>query len=88
MNWKGIAKAYHKEMVSGKKRVISLLSNKIIVHKNVFPSNLKEDLTSKMIARNLHPKKGDSALDMGTATGIFALILAKWGVKKVIATRY
>ncbi|MFZ2151174.1 MAG: methyltransferase [Candidatus Absconditicoccaceae bacterium] len=66
-------------------RIIDFLGEKIIVNKNVFPLDSEFSHSSMMTAQNI-PYGLNTVLDIGTGTGVQAIIAAKRGAKKVLAT--
>jgi methylase of polypeptide subunit release factors len=67
-----------------KKRIVNFLGTKIIIHKNVFPVVSLFSFSSEITARRI-PENAGAVLDVGTGTGVQAIISAKKGAKKVIA---
>lgn len=65
-------------------RVVDFMGYKIIVHKNVFPVDSPFSYSSKITAKRISKNVG-TVLDIGTGTGVQAIISAKRGAKKVIA---
>lgn len=66
------------------KRTAHFLGYKFIIHKNVFPVDSPFSFSSKITAKRI-PKDVKSVLDVGTGTGVQAIIAAKKGAKKVLA---
>jgi len=73
-----------KDVTSKKKRIVNFLGYKLIINKKVFPVDSDFSLSSKIIAKQI-PKNPGKVLDIGTGTGVQAIIAAKKGAKKVIA---
>ncbi|MCA9459950.1 MAG: tRNA (adenine(22)-N(1))-methyltransferase TrmK [Nanoarchaeota archaeon] len=69
---------------NGEKRVATFLGHNIIIHNNVFPVDSPFSFSSKVTAKNI-PKNSKLVLDIGTGTGVQAIVAAKNGAKKVIA---
>jgi len=67
-----------------KKRIVNFLGIKIIIHKNVFPVVSPFSFSSEITARRI-PEKSGKVLDVGTGTGVQAIIASKKGAKKVLA---
>lgn len=67
-----------------KERVANFLGHKIIIQKNVFPVDSPFSFSSKMTAKGI-PKNAKNVLDIGTGTGVQAIIAAKNGAKKIVA---
>jgi len=68
----------------GRKRIVKFLSEKIIINENVFPVDSEFSYSSKITAREISKNPG-VVLDVGTGTGVQAIIAAKNGAKKVVA---
>jgi len=73
-----------KDIQTREKRTAEFLGEKIIIHKNVFPVDSPFSFSSKITAKKI-PKNAGIVLDVGTGTGVQAIIAAKRGAKKVIA---
>ncbi|MBT4257847.1 class I SAM-dependent methyltransferase [archaeon] len=73
-----------KDIQTREKRTAEFLGEKIIINKNVFPVDSPFSYSSKMTAKRI-PKDSGIVLDVGTGTGVQAIIAAKKGAKKVIA---
>ncbi len=73
-----------KDIQTREKRIAEFLGEKIIIHKNVFPVDSPFSFSSKITAKRI-PKNAGIVLDVGTGTGVQAIIAAKRGAKKVIA---
>ncbi len=73
-----------KDIQTREKRIAEFLGEKIIVHKNVFPVDSPFSFSSKITAKRI-PKNAGVVLDVGTGTGVQAIIAAKRGAKKIIA---
>ncbi len=67
-----------------KRRIAEFLGEKVIIHKNAFPVDSPFSFSSKMTAKII-PKRAGIVLDVGTGTGVQAIIAAKRGAKKVLA---
>jgi ribosomal protein L11 methylase PrmA len=72
-------------ITKNKRRKIKFLEYSFIINPNVFPIDSDFSYTSKIIAKRIRPKKTDFVLDVGTGTGVFAVIAAIRGAKKVVA---
>ncbi len=73
-----------KDIQSREKRVSDFLGYKIIIHKNVFPVDSSFSFSSKITAKRI-PKNVGKVLDVGTGTGVQAVIASLKGAKKVLA---
>lgn len=73
-----------KDIQTREKRIAEFLGEKIIVHENVFPVDSPFSFSSKITAKRI-PENAGIVLDVGTGTGVQAVIAAKRGAKKVIA---
>jgi release factor glutamine methyltransferase len=73
-----------KDIQTRKKRTAEFLGEKIIIHKHVFPVDSPSSFSSKITAKRI-PENAGIVLDVGTGTGVQAIIAAKRGAKKVIA---
>lgn len=73
-----------KEIVTREKRIVNFLGHKIIINKNVFPADSQFSFSSKITAKKI-PKNPGIVLDVGTGTGVQAIIAIKRGAKKVVA---
>lgn len=73
-----------KDIQSREKRVSDFLGYKIIVHKNVFPVDSSFSFSSKITAKRI-PKKAGKVLDVGTGTGVQAVVASLKGAKAVLA---
>jgi len=73
-----------KDITTRGKRDAKFLGYKIIVHKNVFPVDSPFSFSSKITAKRI-PKNTGVVLDVGTGTGVQAIIAAKQGADKVVA---
>ena len=73
-----------KDIQTREKRVADFLGYKIIINKNVFPVDSSFSFTTKIIAKKI-PENAGIVLDVGTGTGVFAIISAKRGAQKVLA---
>ena len=73
-----------KDIQTREKRTAEFLGEKIIIHKNVFPVDSPFSFSSKITAKRI-PKNAGVILDVGTGTGVQAIIAAKRGAKKVVA---
>lgn len=73
-----------KDIQNREKRIADFLGYKIIVHKNVFPVDSPFSFSSKITAKRI-PRNAGIVLDVGTGTGVQAIIAAKKGAKKVLA---
>lgn len=71
-----------KDIQTREKRTAEFLGEKIIIHKNVFP--VDSPFSSKITAKRI-PENAGIVLDVGTGTGVQAIIAAKKGAKKVLA---
>ncbi len=72
------------DIKSKKKRTINFLGEKIVINKNVFPVDSDFSYSSKVTAKRI-PKNAGVILDVGTGTGVQAIIAAKKGASKVVA---
>lgn len=81
---KEITLNFIKDINSRKKRIANFLSYKIIVNNKVFPVDSPFSYSSKITAKII-PKNVKSVLDVGTGTGVQAIVAAKRGAKKVLA---
>lgn len=66
-------------------RTVKFLGYRFKIKKGVFPLDSPFSHSSKTTARRLSPKKTDEILDVGTGTGVQAIIAAKRGAKRVVA---
>ncbi|MEK6917645.1 MAG: tRNA (adenine(22)-N(1))-methyltransferase TrmK [Nanoarchaeota archaeon] len=73
-----------KDIQTQKKRIVDFLGYKIIIHKNVFPVDSPFSFSSEMTAKRI-PGNAGVVLDVGTGTGVQAIIAAKRGARKVLA---
>jgi release factor glutamine methyltransferase len=73
-----------KDIQTREKRVADFLGIKIIIHKNVFPVDSPFSFSSKITAKRI-PENAGIILDVGTGTGVQAIIAAEKGAKKVLA---
>ena len=73
------------DIIKREGRVADFLGHKIIINKKVFPVDSPFSYSSKITAKRLRPKKDDVVLDIGTGTGVQAIIAAKRGAKRVVA---
>jgi len=73
-----------KDIKKGHKRIVKFLGEEIIINQNVFPVDSEFSYSSKITARAI-PKNPGVVLDVGTGTGVQAIIAAKRGAKKVLA---
>lgn len=73
-----------KDIQTREKRTAEFLGEKIIIHKNVFPVDSPFSFSSKITAKRI-PENAGIVLDVGTGTGVQAIIAAKKGAKKVLA---
>lgn len=73
-----------KDIQTRGKRTAEFLGEKIIIHNKVFPIDSPFSFSSKMTAKRI-PENAGSVLDVGTGTGVQAVIAAKRGAEKVIA---
>jgi len=73
-----------KDIQTREKRTAEFLGQKIIIHKNVFSVDSPFSFSSKITAKRI-PENAGIVLDVGTGTGVQAIISAKKGAKKVIA---
>lgn len=73
-----------KDIQTREKRVADFLGIKIIIHKNVFPVDSPFSFSSEITAKRI-PENAGIILDVGTGTGVQAIIAAKKGAKKVLA---
>jgi len=81
---KQITLDFIKDIQTREKRIANFLGYKIIIHKNVFPVDSPFSYTSKISAKQI-PKNPGNVLDIGTGTGVQAIIAARKGAKKVLA---
>lgn len=81
---KEITLNFIKDIKTRKKRVANFLGYKIIINKNVFPVDSSFSYSSEVTAKRI-PKNSGIVLDIGTGTGVQAIIASKRGAKKVIA---
>jgi release factor glutamine methyltransferase len=73
-----------KDIQTREKRVADFLGTKIIIHQNVFPVDSPFSFSSKITAKRITENAG-IVLDVGTGTGVQAIIAAEKGAKKVLA---
>lgn len=73
-----------KDITTREKRIATFLGYKFIINKNVFPVDSPFSFSSKMTAKRM-PRNPGIVLDIGTGTGVQAIISAKRGAKKVVA---
>jgi methylase of polypeptide subunit release factors len=73
-----------KDIQTREKRIANFLGTEIIINKNVFPVDSPFSFSSKITAKRI-PENIGSVLDIGTGTGVQAIIAAKKGAKKVLA---
>lgn len=73
-----------KDIQTRKQRVVNFLGYKMIINKNVFPIDSSFSFSSKIASKRI-PKNAKKVLDVGTGTGVQAIIAAKRGAKKVLA---
>jgi len=73
-----------KDITTRGRRIANFLGYKFIVNKNVFPVDSPFSFSSKITAKRI-PEKAGVVLDVGTGTGVQAIVAAKRGAKKVIA---
>ncbi|MBS3087144.1 tRNA (adenine(22)-N(1))-methyltransferase TrmK [Candidatus Pacearchaeota archaeon] len=73
-----------KDIQARDKRIADFLGEKIIINKNVFPVDSSFSFSSKITAKRI-PKNPGVVLDVGTGTGVQAIIAAKNGASKVLA---
>jgi len=73
-----------KDIQTREKRTADFLGYKIIIHKNVFPVDSPFSFSSKTTAESI-PKNPGNVLDVGTGTGVQAIIAAKRGAKHILA---
>jgi methylase of polypeptide subunit release factors len=66
------------------KRLVKFLGHRIIINKRVFPVDSPFSFTSKITAKRI-PRNAGKVLDIGTGTGVQAILAAKKGASKVIA---
>lgn len=76
---------FMKDVKSRENRVVDFLGEKFIIDKGVFPLDSPYSISSIMAAKNINPKEEDSVLDIGTGTGVQAILAAKRGAAKVLA---
>jgi release factor glutamine methyltransferase len=73
-----------KDIQNKEKRVADFLGHKIIIHKNVFPVDSPFSFSSNITAKRI-PENAGTVLDIGTGTGVQAIIAAKRGAKRILA---
>ena len=81
---KEITLNFIKDIQTREKRTAEFLGEEIIIHKNVFPVDSPFSFSSKITAKRI-PNDVGIVLDVGTGTGVQAIIAAKRGAKKVLA---
>jgi len=81
---KEITLNFIKDIQTREKRIANFLGYKIIIHKNVFPVDSPFSFSSTITAKRI-PESAGIVLDVGTGTGVQAIISAERGAKKVIA---
>lgn len=81
---KEITLNFIKDIQTRSKRIADFLGYKIIVNKNVFPVDSPFSFSSEMTAKRI-PKNSGVVLDVGTGTGVQAIVAAKRGARKVLA---
>lgn len=83
-NPKEITLKFIKDINTRKKRIVNFLGYNIIINPKVFPVDSNFSYSSKITAKII-PKNPGVVLDLGTGTGVQAIIAAKRGAKKVLA---
>jgi len=73
-----------KDIQTRERRVTDFLGEKFIINKNVFPIDSPFSFSSKMTAKRIWENSG-VVLDIGTGTGVQAIIAVKKGANKVLA---
>ncbi len=73
------------DIISKQARKVKFLGCEFKIYKNVFPIDSPFSYSSRITAKRIYPKETDVVLDMGTGTGVQAVICAKRGAKKVLA---
>ena len=80
-----VTKKFIKDIMERAPRKVEFLGYTIKINTKVFPVDSPFSFSSKMTAKRINPKKGDVVLDVGTGTGVQAIIAAKRGAKQVLA---
>ena len=81
---KEITLNFIKDIKTRERRVVEFLGYRIIINKKVFPVDSPFSFSSSITAKRI-PKKVGKVLDVGTGTGVQAIIAAKRGADKVVA---
>lgn len=77
-------KAFHR-LLRHEPHEVLIQGEKISVHDEVFTPDPQISNSCSIILNNLPDLKGKTVLDMGTGTGVIAIVCARKGAEKVIA---
>lgn len=81
---KEITLNFIKDIQTRERRIADFLGYKIIIHKNVFPVDSTFSFSSEITAKRI-PENAGKVLDIGTGTGVQAIIASHRGAEKVLA---